>query len=67
MSKLMMIVYAKYDKITGHADPRNGASLRVLEKAGFTKGEYKKAIGERSAYPGVKTDLQAYYFNRPTS
>jgi hypothetical protein len=38
-----------------------------MEKAGFKKGEYKKAFYERGATPGVKLDLQEFYIERPTS
>jgi RimJ/RimL family protein N-acetyltransferase len=58
-------VYAKYAKLYAHADPQNSASSRLLEKAGFIKGEYMKEAYERALDPGIKRDFQAYYINRP--
>jgi ribosomal-protein-alanine N-acetyltransferase len=37
----------KYDRLLAAADPENVASMRVLEKAGFEKGEYKVGFYER--------------------
>ena len=56
---------AKYDKLLAAADTKNGASQRVLEKAGFSKGELKIGAYEMAATPGVKSDLQFYFLERP--
>lgn len=52
-------------RLLAHADPENNASNRVLEKAGFQKGEVKKGFYERAILVGVKSDLQSYYLERP--
>jgi RimJ/RimL family protein N-acetyltransferase len=53
-------------RLLAHADPENVASNRVLEKAGFQKGEVKKGYYERSVFKGIrKSDLQSYYLERP--
>jgi ribosomal-protein-alanine N-acetyltransferase len=59
-------VNTKYDKLIAAADPGNPASLRILEKAGFQKGEYKKDFYER-VVDGlvIKGDLQFFYLPRP--
>jgi RimJ/RimL family protein N-acetyltransferase len=59
------IVNEKYDKLLAGADPANWGSLRVLEKAGFQKGEYKKGVYERAVLGGEKSDLQYFYLERP--
>lgn len=50
------------------ADPENGASTKVLGKAGFSKieGGYKAKFYERAVNYGVKkSDLQFFYLDRP--
>jgi len=61
----LVVVNKKYDYLLGAADPENGASLRVLEKAGFVKGVYMKDFYERGILGGRKSDLQCYYVPRP--
>jgi ribosomal-protein-alanine N-acetyltransferase len=52
--------------LLAYADPENVASNRVLEKAGFQKGEVRKAFYERAVFKGArKSDLQGYYLERP--
>lgn len=60
-----MIVNRKYDKLLAGADSENMASQRVLEKAGFKKGEFKKEFYERATLGGRKGDMQFYYLERP--
>ena len=55
----------KYDRILAAADPENGASMRVLEKAGFQKGEYRKDFYSRACMGEKKSDLQCYFLERP--
>lgn len=55
----------KYDRLLAAVDPENVASMRVLEKAGFEKGEYKVGFYERGCLAGKKSDLQCFYFERP--
>lgn len=52
-------------RLLAHADPENDASNRVLEKAGFQKGDVRKGFYERAILNGVKSDLQSYYLGRP--
>ncbi|KAH8684843.1 GNAT domain-containing protein [Tricladium varicosporioides] len=55
-----------FNRLNAAADPANLASIRVLEKAGFTKGEYKKAAYQRTILEGQgKSDLQFFYFPKP--
>jgi len=63
---ISVLVNTKYDKLIAAADPGNPASLRILEKAGFQKGEYKKDFYER-VVDGlvIKGDLQFFYLPRP--
>lgn len=47
------------------ADPENVGSMRVLEKAGFKKGELRKGFYKRAAdETGKMRDLQWYYLDR---
>lgn len=62
-----MIVNKKYDRLLAGADPENKASQRVLEKAGFKKGEFKRGFYERATLGGRKGDMQFYYLERPRS
>jgi [ribosomal protein S5]-alanine N-acetyltransferase len=40
--------------------------MRVLEKAGFQRGDYKKEFYVRAANEGgKKSDLQFFYLERP--
>jgi [ribosomal protein S5]-alanine N-acetyltransferase len=55
----------KYDRLLAAADPENGGSMRVLEKAGFVKGEYKVGFYERGSLGGKKSDMQCFYLQRP--
>ena len=64
---IIVIVNRKYDNLLAAADPENRASLRVLEKAGFVKGNYRKEFYERGILGGRKSDLQCFYFPRPTA
>jgi hypothetical protein len=60
-------VNMKYDRLLAAADLENKASLRVLEKAGFQKGEYRKDFYERGVLGGKKSDLQCVYLLRPAT
>lgn len=62
-----MEINMKYDRLLAAADPENKASLRVLEKAGFQKGEYRKDFYERGVLGGKKSDLQCVYLLRPAT
>jgi ribosomal-protein-alanine N-acetyltransferase len=63
---ISLLVNTKYDKLIAAADPRNPASLRILEKAGFEKGEYKTDFYERVVDGlAIKGDLQFFYLPRP--
>ena len=62
-----VIVNKNYDRLLAAADPENAASLRVLEKAGFVKAEYRKDFYERGALGGRKSDLQCFYLPRPSA
>ncbi|PMD33337.1 acyl-CoA N-acyltransferase [Hyaloscypha variabilis F] len=62
-----MEINKNYDRLLAAADPENGASLRVLEKAGFVKAEYRKDYYERGALGGRKSDLQCFYLPRPSA
>ena len=64
---ILVTVNKKYDRLFAAADPENKASLRVLEKAGFQKGEYRKAFYERGVLGGKKSDLQCVYLLRPAT
>lgn len=64
---IIVTVNKNYDKLLAAADPENGASLRVLEKAGFVKAEYRKDYYERGALCGRKSDLQCFYLPRPSA
>ncbi|KAG9234498.1 GNAT domain-containing protein [Amylocarpus encephaloides] len=55
----------KYDRLLAAADPANAASHRVLQKSGFTKGEYKEKAYQRALLGDEKSDLQLYYMDRP--
>jgi hypothetical protein len=59
------IVNRKYDRLLAAADPENKASVKVLEKAGFVKAEYRKEFYERASQGGRKSDLQCFYLERP--
>jgi ribosomal-protein-alanine N-acetyltransferase len=63
---ISIIVNTNYDKLIAASDPGNPASLRILEKAGFQKGEYKTDFYER-VVDGlvIKGDLQFFYLPRP--
>jgi ribosomal-protein-alanine N-acetyltransferase len=51
--------------LLAYADPENNASNRVLEKAGFQKGDVRKGFYERAMHSGAKkSDLQSYYMDR---
>jgi hypothetical protein len=60
-----VIVNGKYDRLLAGADSENKASQRVLEKAGFKKGEFKRAFYERATLGGRKGNMQFYYLERP--
>jgi ribosomal protein S18 acetylase RimI-like enzyme len=64
---ILATVNKKYDRLLAAADPENKASLRVLEKAGFQKGEYRKDFYERRVLGGKKSDLQCVYLLRPAT
>lgn len=56
-----------YDHMMAYADRENGASQRVLEKAGFKRGrlfpnQYIRALNLDS---GKRSDLQSFYLDRP--
>ncbi|KAF4637242.1 hypothetical protein G7Y89_g835 [Cudoniella acicularis] len=51
----------KYNRLIAAADPENKASTRVLEIAGFQKGEYKKDFYER----GVNIDKMGFDAETP--
>ena len=61
------IVNKKYDRLLAGADSENKVSQRVLEKAGFKKGEFKRGVYERATLGGRKGDMQFYYLERPRS
>lgn len=52
------------EKLLAFADPENGASVRVLEKAGFQKGPLLKEYYERAALGGRKSDLLSFHLER---
>lgn len=54
-------------RLTAGADPENIGSIRVLEKAGFTKGEYVKDFHVRGVNDGsgVMSDMQFFVLERP--
>ena len=55
------------ERIEAAADPENVGSTKVLQKAGFQKGEFKKGFYSRSSdEEGVKRDLQFFYIDRPS-
>ena len=62
-----MIVNKKYDRLLAGADAENKASQRVLEKAGFKKGEFRREFYARTTLGGRKGDMQFYYLERPRS
>jgi RimJ/RimL family protein N-acetyltransferase len=65
---ILVLVNAKYDKLIAAADTGNPASLKILEKVGFQKGEYKADFYERIVDGLViKGDLQFFYLPRPHS
>ena len=63
-----VLVNKGYDELLAAADPVNKASGRILEKAGFQKGEYRTGFYEL-VVDGVviKGDLQCFYLSRPHS
>ena len=62
-----MIVNKKYDRLLAGADSENKASQRVLEKAGFKKGGFKREFYSRATLGGRKGDMQFYFLERPRS
>lgn len=53
-------------RLEAGADPENVGSMRVLEKAGFKKGELRKEFYKRAAdETGKMRDLQWYHLDRP--
>lgn len=62
-----MVVNEKYDRLLAGADSENKASQKVLEKAGFKKGEFKREFYARTTLAGRKGDMQFYYLERPRS
>jgi RimJ/RimL family protein N-acetyltransferase len=55
-----------FTRLEAGAEPENAASLRVLEKAGFQKGEYKKDFLVRATSEGGrKSDVQFFHLDRP--
>lgn len=61
------VEYKKYDEILACADPENRGSVRVLEKAGFRKGELLKGFYSRPFLGDerIRSDLQKFHLARP--
>ncbi|KAK0105106.1 hypothetical protein ONS96_004509 [Cadophora gregata f. sp. sojae] len=55
-----------FTRLEAGADPENIGSVRVLEKAGFRKGEYVEEFHVRAVNEGGKmSDMQFFYLERP--
>ncbi|PVH76269.1 acyl-CoA N-acyltransferase [Cadophora sp. DSE1049] len=53
-------------RLEAGADPENVGSVRVLEKAGFQRGEYVRDFHVRAVNEGGKmSDMQFFYLDRP--
>lgn len=67
-----MLEYNYLTRLEAAADPENRASTRVLERAGFQKGEYRKefyvrAVNDVAGKTAKKSDLQFFSLERPAS